>query len=140
MAKGPVVLIKKYSEKNAREEDDRLSLRKLAPVACGRHRAGHTQNIESKHSFACRWNKYLGKFLTSLCKHLNKRLAKEANTQDEGDEGEDTKMQAAPNGHAAAQPGRRQLSTDLQRRLATVILRMADKAQYSKVSGTTCIL
>ena len=71
----------------------------------------------------------MAKFVNSLCKHTNKRLAKEAASQGHmsNDAGEGT-----ANG-AVSHIGRQQLSTDTQRRLAQVILRMADKAQYSKV-------
>ena len=71
----------------------------------------------------------MAKFVNSLCKHTNKRLAKEAASQGHmsNDAGEGT-----ANG-AVSHIGRQQLSTGTQRRLAQVILRMADKAQYSKV-------
>ena len=81
-----------------------------------------------------RWNKYLGKFVTSLCKHLNKRLAKEANAASQRAEEGSGQSKAQREGSGAAQHGRQELTTDMQRRLAKVILRMADKAQYSKVS------
>ena len=76
-------------------------------------------------AYVCRWNKYLAKFVNSLCKHLNKRLAKEAASPGQMSNG-------SVNGISSS--GRQQLSTETQRRLAQVILRMADKAQYSKVS------
>ena len=86
--------------------------------------------LELSASFS-RWNKYLAKFVNSLCKHLNKRLAKEAASQTHGSSG-------TANGHASQ--GRQHLSTDSQRCLARVILRMADKAQYSKVCHVGCCL
>lgn len=76
-----------------------------------------------------RWNKYLAKFVNSLCKHLNKRLAKEATAYPHPHPGSGT-----PNGDRGQQ-SRQQLSTATQRCLARVILRMADKAQYSKVGS-----
>ena len=85
----------------------------------------------SKAFLSFRWNKYLGKFLTSLCKHVNKRLAKEANVQTRSDDQQPSSGEHA--GDSMQHQGRQVLSTDLQRRLAKVILRMADKAQYSKV-------
>ena len=84
-----------------------------------------------------RWNKYLGKFLTSLCKHLNKRLAKEANAETQSEEQQQSSGEHA--GNCMQHQGRQELSTDLQRRLAKVVLRMADKAQYSKVCATRCM-
>lgn len=77
-----------------------------------------------------RWNKYLAKFVNSLCKHLNKRLAKEASSHTHMANGR-------ANGHSPQ--GRQQLSTDAQRSLARVILRMADKAQYSKAGLAWCL-
>lgn len=73
---------------------------------------------------AGRWNKYLAKFVNSLCKHLNKRLAREASAHTHPGN-------AVANGHSSQD--RQQLSTAAQRCLARLILRMADKAQYSKV-------
>lgn len=69
----------------------------------------------------------MAKFVNSLCKHLNKRLAKEAASHTHISNG-------TANGHSSK--GRQQLSTDAQRCLARVILRMADKAQYSKAGST----
>ena len=100
------------------------------------------------------WNKYLAKFVNSLCKHLNKRSAKEAAQQTHG-AGGTTANGTTANGTSsngtnpiqasgftpsqasgsASKRGRQQLSTQTQRRLAEVIVRMADKAQYSKVRG-----
>ncbi|KAL3134782.1 hypothetical protein ABBQ32_007768 [Trebouxia sp. C0010 RCD-2024] len=70
-----------------------------------------------------RWNKYLAKFVNSLCKHLNKRLAKEASAHTHPGN-------AVANGHRTG--GRQPLSMGAQRCLARLILRMANKAQYSK--------
>ena len=81
----------------------------------------------------CRWNKYLAKFVNSLCKHLNKRLAKEASAEAHTTNGVANGMANGTTHHDGVQ-GRASLSTDTQRCLARVILRMADKAQYSKVS------
>lgn len=82
----------------------------------------------------CRWNKYLAKFVNSLCKHLNKRLAKEAAPpQRHVNNGT-----GADSGNGAASSGRQHVSTETQRRVAQTILRMADKAQYSKVGQGTC--
>ena len=83
--------------------------------------------ITTRACVVSRWNKYLAKFVNSLCKHMNKRLAKEAASQTHVTDG-------VANGHAPQ--GRQHLSTDTQRSLARVILRMADKAQYSKVGRT----
>lgn len=69
--------------------------------------------------------------MTSLCKHLNKRLAMEANAGKSDSASQSHDAQGMTSG--AAQHSRAQLSTAMQRRLAQVILRMADKAQYSKV-------
>ena len=77
----------------------------------------------------CRWNKYLAKFVNSLCKHLNKRLAKEAAPPQR----HVSNGSGADSGNGAVSSGRQHVSTETQRRVAQIILRMADKAQYSKV-------
>ncbi|KAL0043408.1 hypothetical protein WJX79_003790 [Trebouxia sp. C0005] len=74
------------------------------------------------------WNKYLAKFVNSLCKHLNKRLAKEAAPP----QGHISNGTGAVSGNGAVSCGRQHVSTETQRRVAQIILRMADKAQYSK--------
>ena len=66
----------------------------------------------------CRWTKFLQKFLSGLCKHLMKRLQFENSKRDDG---------------SNDRPLRASMGPELQRRLAKVILRMADKAQFSKV-------
>lgn len=96
------------------------------------------------HGNAFRWNKYLAKFVNSLCKHLNKRLATEAASQSHMSNGTrggavNSTGGGAVNGtgggavNGIAHSGRQHASTQTQRRVAQVILRMADKAQYSKV-------
>eukprot|EP00891_Asterochloris_glomerata_P001540 jgi/Astpho2/1540/fgenesh1_pg.00026_%23_29_t len=64
-----------------------------------------------------RWTKFLQKFLSGLCKHLMKRLQFENSKRD---------------GSSNDRPLRAPLGREMQRRLAKVILRMADKAQFSK--------
>lgn len=67
--------------------------------------------------------------MNSLCKHLNKRLAKEAASP----QGHMSNGTGAGSGTGAVSSSRQHVSTEIQHRVAQVILRMADKAQYSKV-------
>ena len=71
--------------------------------------------------------------MASLLKHLNKRLAWEVSPEEEAGMG-----RGGSSGQAAGPQRRQPLSKETQRKLAQIILRMADKAQYSKV-GLTCL-
>ena len=72
--------------------------------------------------------------MNSLCKHLNKRLAKEAAPS----QGHMSNGTGANSGNGEVSSGRQHVSTETQRRVAQIILRMADKAQYSKVGQGAC--
>ena len=72
--------------------------------------------------------------MNSLCKHLNKRLAKEAAPP----QGHMSNGTGAISGNGVVSSGRQHVSTETQRRVAQIILRMADKAQYSKVGQGAC--
>ena len=82
---------------------------------------------------ACRWDKPLAALLNSLTKHLGKRLAAERSPRDAqdvaDDDGEDGDDGAA---------GGRALDEAALRRVAGVLVRLAGRAQYSKVGGIWC--